>query len=264
MSATTTPPSPDAPDEAKEEKPAGLGLSIPQVTGSALAAVSAAVAASWLGVAGTIIGAAVGSVIATVGSAVYAQTLRQSREAVRKITPSRDGKSVRVGEVTLKEKLQDLPWKRVLAAAGVVLVIALAAITVFEQISGKSVSSVTRGESGKGGTTVGSVFGNDRTRDEDRQPDSEPTGQPTDGATTDPSDPAQPSDPAGTPTAPTDEETSQPEPTPTPTPTPTSEPTTEPSPTSDPTVGSDERGTGQDPNLPQRALRDGSATPEAG
>src|SRR5690349_24090194 len=50
------------------EKPAG-GLSVTQVSGGALAAVTAAVAASYLGVGGTLIGAAVGSVISTIAAA---------------------------------------------------------------------------------------------------------------------------------------------------------------------------------------------------
>lgn len=85
------PTAPESRERPPEEKKSGLGLSTPQVAGSALASVSAAIAASWLGVAGTIIGAALGSLFGTVGSALYAQTLRNSRVAVQKIVPTRPG-----------------------------------------------------------------------------------------------------------------------------------------------------------------------------
>ncbi len=53
-------------------------ISLAQVAGSALAAVSAAVIASFLGVGGTVLGAALGSTVATIGGAVYAHTFRQA------------------------------------------------------------------------------------------------------------------------------------------------------------------------------------------
>ena len=55
-----------------------LGLSVAQVLGGALAAATSALAASFLGVAGTLVGAVVGSVVATVGAAVYAHSLRKA------------------------------------------------------------------------------------------------------------------------------------------------------------------------------------------
>ncbi len=53
-------------------------ISLAQVAGSALAAVSAAVVASFLGVGGTVLGAALGSTVATIAGAVYAHTFRQA------------------------------------------------------------------------------------------------------------------------------------------------------------------------------------------
>ncbi|MGV9330341.1 hypothetical protein [Streptosporangium sandarakinum] len=53
-------------------------LSLPQIIGGALATMTAAVAASYLGVAGTVIGAAVMSVGSTVGGAVYTHYLKQT------------------------------------------------------------------------------------------------------------------------------------------------------------------------------------------
>ena len=59
-------------------------LSVSHIAASALAASSAAFAASYLGVAGTIIGAALASVIATVAGAMYGASLQRSSDAVRR------------------------------------------------------------------------------------------------------------------------------------------------------------------------------------
>jgi hypothetical protein len=61
-----------------------IDVSATQVAASALAAVSGAVAASYLGVAGTLVGAALGSVASTAGTAVYKHYLARSQERLRK------------------------------------------------------------------------------------------------------------------------------------------------------------------------------------
>jgi hypothetical protein len=61
-----------------------LGLSPAQVAGSALAAMSGAFFASWLGTTGTLIGAAVGSVVATIGAAIYTHSLRRTGTVVKR------------------------------------------------------------------------------------------------------------------------------------------------------------------------------------
>ena len=70
-------------DKTSEEKSAapssGMGLTFPQIAASALAAATAAILGSFMGVLGTIGGAAVASIISTVGSALY----QRSREATR-------------------------------------------------------------------------------------------------------------------------------------------------------------------------------------
>src|SRR3954469_9644094 len=68
---------------AVTERPPAGGLSVTQVSGGALAAVTAAVGASYLGVAGTLIGAAVGSVISTVAAALYSNSLSRAARASR-------------------------------------------------------------------------------------------------------------------------------------------------------------------------------------
>ncbi|WP_157246111.1 hypothetical protein [Nonomuraea typhae] len=74
-------------------------LSVPQVLGGALAAVTAAVAASYLGVAGTVIGAAVASVASTVGSAIYTHYLKRTGEKVKEHAVLAFGDNQTGGEV---------------------------------------------------------------------------------------------------------------------------------------------------------------------
>lgn len=69
---------------APEHEEGKLTLSPAQVIGSALAAVSGAVLASFAGTTGTIIGTAFGSVVATVGAAIYTWWLRRTSAAVRR------------------------------------------------------------------------------------------------------------------------------------------------------------------------------------
>ncbi len=72
---------PDLPDSTESSR--FLGLSPVQIGASALAAVTSALAASFFGVAGTLIGAAVGSVVSTVAGAMYAESLRRTRDRLR-------------------------------------------------------------------------------------------------------------------------------------------------------------------------------------
>ncbi|MER6115083.1 hypothetical protein [Streptomyces sp. NPDC001743] len=63
-----------------------IDLSLPQVAGSAMAAVAAAVAASQLGVYGTILGAGVMSIVATCGGSVFQHFFRRTGEQIREVT----------------------------------------------------------------------------------------------------------------------------------------------------------------------------------
>ncbi|MFE2020988.1 hypothetical protein ACFW9O_23380 [Streptomyces sp. NPDC059499] len=63
-----------------------IELSLPQVAGSAVAAVAAAVMASQLGVYGTIAGAGVMSVVATCGGSVFQHFFRRTGEQIREVT----------------------------------------------------------------------------------------------------------------------------------------------------------------------------------
>ncbi|MCX5386168.1 hypothetical protein [Streptomyces sp. NBC_00083] len=75
----------DKPDTGTEDKKR-MDLSVPQVAGSALAAVAAAVLASTLGVYGTFIGAGVVSVVATCGGTVFQHFFKRTGEQLREVT----------------------------------------------------------------------------------------------------------------------------------------------------------------------------------
>jgi hypothetical protein len=72
-----------------------LELSLTQIVASALAAMTAAVLASYLGVAGTVIGAAVFSIIGTSGSAIYSHSIRRTKARLRRtlVMPVHPGKA---------------------------------------------------------------------------------------------------------------------------------------------------------------------------
>lgn len=74
------------PETDTEPKERRIDLNVPQVAGSAVAAVAAAVAASQLGVYGTILGAGVMSVVATCGGSVFQHFFRRTGEQIREVT----------------------------------------------------------------------------------------------------------------------------------------------------------------------------------
>ncbi|MFI1826103.1 hypothetical protein ACH41E_06550 [Streptomyces sp. NPDC020412] len=84
-----------------------LDLSVPQVAGSALAAVAAAVLASRLGVYGTIIGAGVVSVVATCGGSVFQHLFSRTGDQMRGAT-TRPRRLRRPGEAA-RHTLSPLP-----------------------------------------------------------------------------------------------------------------------------------------------------------
>ncbi|MFF7359657.1 hypothetical protein [Streptomyces sp. NPDC008125] len=74
------------PERDIKTKERRIDLNVPQVAGSAVAAVAAAVAASQLGVYGTILGAGVMSIVATCGGSVFQHFFRRTGEQIREVT----------------------------------------------------------------------------------------------------------------------------------------------------------------------------------
>jgi hypothetical protein len=162
----------------------GPDISAAQVAGSALAAVSAAVVASFLGVGGTLVGAALGSVVASIGGAVYSHSFQRAgyrlgeTKVLTVVTNRRAGEpdpgpadvpvieeepghSAYAGTAPVDEPEpagplpapggrvpRRLSWKAALALTVVAFVVAIAAIEVVELVIGRPISG------GSGGTTI--------------------------------------------------------------------------------------------------------------
>ena len=148
-----------------------LQLSATQLIASALAAVTATVAASFLGVSGTVIGAAVASVLTVCGNAIYGHSLKRTSERVRTVVPSagrRHPSAMRdetpttaIGRTNAAptEKKPRKPLSRRQWAIGVVgiFVAMLALVTTVELAAGRPLSDLLRGKSGQGTTVFGTT-----------------------------------------------------------------------------------------------------------
>ena len=154
-----------------------IDLSLTQVLGGALAAMTAAFVGSRLSVAGTLAGAALASVVAAVAGNLYTASLRASRERVRTVFRGRVGDSevpatvATVDERDLETTLlapvrPDAPgtvrpapasrgrvrlqWRSVLLGALAVFALAAVALTGLELATGQALS-------GGDGTTLSQV-----------------------------------------------------------------------------------------------------------
>ena len=133
---------------------------------------------------------------------------------------------VATSPVSWRERMVQLPWKRIGLTAFALFGVTLVVITLFELVAGESVSSITGG-SDSGDTTIGQVGGGDSGRDDQQDPQT-PTGSNSPSETAEPSQaptesglPAESQEPSpADSTAPTE----SPTPTPTPTPTPAESP----------------------------------------
>ncbi|MFJ6843266.1 hypothetical protein ACIQRE_11405 [Streptomyces griseoluteus] len=228
-------------------------LNVPQVAGSALAAVVAAKMASYFGVYGTILGAGVVSIVATCGGSVFQQFFRRTGEQLREVrdparprTPAVAGRAVAVPEPVPGEftegtvyRAKVKSWKRPLLAAALVFGVTMGGITVYEAASGNSFS-------GGSGTTVSDAVGGHHSPHHRRSDDpapattpSGPTGQtPSEGgsATTRPTAPATTRTPSEGPSSAPGTDATTPAPTP-------SEGATDPAPTTPEPSASSRSGT---------------------
>ncbi|WP_217165842.1 hypothetical protein [Streptomyces sp. AC512_CC834] len=143
-----------------------IDLSVPQVAGSALAAVVAAKLASSFGVYGTIVGAGVISVVATCGGSVFQHFFKRTGDQLR---VKRTVGAVRTGGGTepvpapvrgsaaggftegTVYRARTTGWRRPVVAAALVFGVTMAGITAYEVASGQNLS-------GGHSTTVGSAF----------------------------------------------------------------------------------------------------------
>jgi hypothetical protein len=195
----------DARPDAAAEKPRTT-LTVTQVVAGALAAVSAAVLASFFGVAGTVIGAALVSVVSTVGSALYSTSLSRTTERLRRTreapVPPPGAPATRELPPALDPRRAPAPrrrprWARVAAYAAAVFVVAMAVVTGIELVGQQPVSALVGGsDRGTSSTTIGELSTASSGRDV-TPPDTGPAPPTTDAPTTDA--PTTDAPPTGTP-----------------------------------------------------------------
>lgn len=153
---------------------------ISQVLAGALAAVTAALIGSTMGVAGTVVGAGVASIISTVGGALYLRSIERTRVGVRTVRAKVVGKSggttvlvadqepdeepPAAGEDVEAATGQDdrppaepgkLRWPMIVVATLAAFALGMLAVTGLEWVRGESLS-------GDNGTTFGNIVQPDR------------------------------------------------------------------------------------------------------
>ena len=260
----------DTDEQPPELKTKRLDMSGTQLVGGALAAMTAAVIGAQLGVAGTVLGAAIGSVVAGTAGSLYTASLKHTKTKIASAFVGRVGTTpVQITSASNASTAVDgwpavtppmaaaappspdpvatsaeidqagrpaprWPWKPILISTAAVFLLAIAGITVFELITGQSLS-------GGQGTTITQV-GEDRTGGTDTPSPSpstehstEPTTEPSDQPSTEPS--TAPSSEAGQATEPTTAPSSRTEPSVSSEPPASSEPTATAAPS---TAGADE------------------------
>ncbi|MFE1860559.1 hypothetical protein [Streptomyces anandii] len=141
-----------------------IDLSVPQVAGSAVAAVVAAKLASYFGVYGTIVGAGVVSAVAACGGPVFQHLFRRTGEQLRgaataagpvpATVPARRAPASPLsnGEFTpgTVHRARARGWRRPVLAAALVFGVTMAGITAYEAAAGSRFA-------GGHGTTVGAA-----------------------------------------------------------------------------------------------------------
>ncbi|MFF7994913.1 hypothetical protein ACFZDG_34715 [Kitasatospora xanthocidica] len=242
-------------EEGGKEERGRIDLSAAQVAASALAAVVGALLASELGVYGTIMGAAVVSIGATTGGAVFQHVFKRTGEQLREAVDRGPNQTVNTlrqvsaesGEPGRSVEQAAVPpvitaewnepqvvrarrrwgWKSYAVVSGLVFVLAMTPIVVFELATGQPVSATVTGESGNG-TSFGGAVTPKSSRPQDAPPERparsgergadatpsggapapatsrpsrEPSGTPSTGAGTDPPSASPSASPSATPSA---------------------------------------------------------------
>jgi hypothetical protein len=144
-------------------------LSWTQLIATALAAITATIAASYLGVAGTVIGAAVVSVMSAVSNAVYGHSLRSTHARVREAVPVRRRQTPETATLTPPKlsggaasnfgrvKVADggRAWRGAALGAVALFVALLTLVTGLELVTGRPLTDLVRGSTGSGTTVFG-------------------------------------------------------------------------------------------------------------
>ncbi len=129
-------------------------LRVPKLLAGALAAVTAAVAASFFGVDGTLIGAALGSVLVALGEPLYTRSLASAHTLARSSLLRRVGQGADTSEdAASKAHPQPLRWRRVAVAAVLAFGIAVGVITSVEAVARQPLASLFGSRPQQGAST---------------------------------------------------------------------------------------------------------------
>ncbi len=129
-------------------------LRVPKLLAGALAAVTAAVLASFFGVDGTLIGAALGSALVALGEALYTRSLASAHTLARRSLLRRED----AGPAASKDAAgtahsQPLRWRRVAVAAVLAFGIAVGVITGVEAVAQQPLASLFGSRPQQGAST---------------------------------------------------------------------------------------------------------------
>ncbi|WP_410600123.1 hypothetical protein [Amycolatopsis sp. lyj-90] len=185
---------------------------IVQVTAAAMAAITAALLGSTLGVAGTVAGAGLASVITTLGGELYLRSLQRTKDAAlkarvvltvpgrRRVLDPSEQETVRLTpaeEEESSERKFKPRWAVIAGVSVVAFVVALVAITGFEGATGKTFGGGT-------GTTIGKIIGGGQAQERQDKHDTPPATSPSETQDNRPENtPSTTPTPSSTPTAPT-------------------------------------------------------------
>jgi hypothetical protein len=191
------------------------GIQITKVAAGTLAAVSAAVIGSFLGVAGTLAGAAVASIVGSLGTEIYQRSLDRGAKKLQTLAPTFVKAPAAVGTPPVPAASEEdspshtvpeeeravpaaaqaapeegraaaqeqpaasgkaLPWRRIGVAAALLFVLAIASLSVVELLAGRSVASMVGNDTG-GRTTLSSVVRDDPDAGKPAPVESAPAGE---------------------------------------------------------------------------------------
>jgi hypothetical protein len=167
-------------------------LRVTNLLGGALAAISGAVVASFLGVFGTLAGAGVMSIFMAVATAGYAHSLAATHRWIRRMLVRRVGDDAE----TDTPPAQPIRWQRVVLAAAVVFALAIGAVTTVEAVARRPLASLLGSQPAGASTSVGVVMGQSAAR-APRAPNTSTTSPPASASTTVPAGVVTTTAPAG-------------------------------------------------------------------
>jgi hypothetical protein len=148
-------------------------LRVSKLLAGGLAAISGAVVASRIGVEGTLTGAALTSIFVAVATALYSHSLTLAHGRMRRVLVHRASGDADTGQPGARP----IRWQRVAAAAAVVFVIAVGAITAVEVVAGQPLASLFGNRPRPGASTsIGVVASGQR---ESTPPATQAPGTPT-------------------------------------------------------------------------------------